>query len=310
LLEAHWAELLTVTEEAAVAALPLVGRGDKNAADQAAVDGMHRAFAGVGLAARVAIGEGEMDEAPMLFIGEELGKGGPACDIAVDPLEGTQLTADGQAGAMAVLAAGPAGALLHAPDIYMDKFCTGPAARGKVDPSAPLTENLRAIARSLGKDVRELRVAMLDRPRHEGILHELRKAGARVALLPAGDVGPAVETCLPGGAVDLLVGTGGAPEGVLTAAAVRVLGGEFWCRLKLADEAERRRVQDMLQGPPERLLRLDDVVRSDDVVFVASSVTASVAGGAPEPAQGGVWIHSLALAGGRTRFVRRFVPQG
>ncbi len=308
MLQGYWAQLLEVTEEAAIAALPLCGLGDKTAADQAAVDGMHRAFARAALKARVAIGEGEMDEAPMLYIGEEMGGGGPECDIAVDPLEGTTLTAESQPGAMTVLAAGPRDALLHAPDMYMEKFCAGPAARGRLDPQAPLSENLRLLARTLGKAPAELRVALLDRPRHKEILAELRKAGAKVRLLPAGDVGPAVATCLPDGDLDLVVGTGGAPEGVIAAAAVRCLGGEFWCRLSPEGEDERRRMVEMLGAEAGRLMLLQEVVRSDDLVFAATSVTDSVAGPAPCAALHGSYIHSLVVAGGVVRRVRRFVP--
>ncbi len=308
MLQGYWAQFLEVTEEAAIAALQLCGRGDKNAADQAAVDGMHRAFARATLKVRVAIGEGEMDEAPMLYIGEELGSGGAECDIAVDPLEGTTLTAEGRPGAMTVLAAGPRDALLHAPDMYMEKFCAGPAAKGALDPEAPLGENLRRLAKALGKKPEELRAAILERPRHEGILSELRAAGAAVQLLSAGDVGPALATCLPDGDVDLVVGTGGAPEGVITAAAVRCLGGEFWCRLRPENDEERQRAREMLGGAADRLLMLQDVVKSDDLVFAASSVTDSVAGPRPEPGLGGSYVHSLVVAGGTWRRVRRFVP--
>jgi fructose-1,6-bisphosphatase II len=307
-LQGYWAQFLDVTEEAAIAAMPLCGRGDKNAADQAAVDGMHRAFKMATLSARVAIGEGEMDEAPMLYIGEELGAGGPSCDIAVDPLEGTSLTAEGRPGAMTVLAAGPRDALLHAPDMYMEKFCAGPAAKGALDPEAPLAENLRRLAKALGKKPGELRAAILDRPRHQEILADLRALGAAVTLLAAGDVGPAVATCLPDGDVDLVVGTGGAPEGVITAAAVRCLGGEFWCRLRPENDEERRRAREMLGDGAEKLLKLSDVVRSDDLVFAATSVTDSVAGPAPEPGLGGRYVHSLVVAGGTIRRLRRFVP--
>ncbi len=307
-LQEFWAQFLAVTEEAAIAALPLCGRGDKNAADQAAVDGMHRAFARAPLSVRVAIGEGEMDEAPMLYIGEELGAGGPACDIAVDPLEGTSLTAQAQPGAMTVLAAGPRDSLLHAPDMYMEKFCAGPAARGAVDPEAPLAENLRLLAKALGKPKHALRVALLDRPRHQEILSTLRAAGAAVRLLTAGDVGPAVATCLPDGDIDLLIGTGGAPEGVITAVAVRSLGGEFWCRLRPENEEEMQRAREMLGGVPDRLMLLHDVVKSDDLVFAATSVTDSVAGPGPESRSDGSYIHSLVVAAGTLRRIRRFAP--
>jgi fructose-1,6-bisphosphatase II len=308
MLQRYWAQLLEVTEEAAIAALPQCGRGNKTAADQAAVDGMHRAFKHVALRVRVAIGEGEMDEAPMLYIGEELGAGGPECDIAVDPLEGTSLTAGSQPGAMTVLAAGPRDSLLHAPDMYMEKFCTGPKARGALDPEAPLAENLHRLAKALDKDPSELRVAMLDRPRHQTILAALREIGARVRLLSAGDVGPAVATCLPDGDLDLVVGTGGAPEGVIAAAAVGSLGGEFWGRLVPENGQERSRLRDMMGDGGERLLLLHDIIRSDDIVFAATSVTDSVAGPAAISGPHGTHFHSLVVAGGVARRISRFVP--
>ncbi len=302
----HWADFLLVTEEAALAAIPQIGRGDKNAADQAAVDGMHHAFKHLPLSARVVIGEGEMDEAPMLFIGEELGRGGLRCDIAVDPLEGTGLTAAAQGGAMTVLSAGPAGSLLHAPDIYMEKICAGPAAAGKLRIDAPLKENVLAIARALGRKPSELTAAVLDRSRHVSAIEDLRKLGVSVRLLSAGDVGPAVATCLPGGGVDLVVGTGGAPEGVIAACAVRALGGAFCARMRPESDEERGRLREMFGEDAERALQLEDIVRSEDVVFAATSVTDSAAGPGPRRQGGGVWLSSLAIAGGRVRFVRRF----
>lgn len=307
MLEVHWSELLSVTEEAALAVLPLVGRGDKVAADQAAVDGMHRAFRRVALQATVVIGEGEMDEAPMLYIGEQLGAGGPACDVAVDPLEGTGLTAAAQPGAMTVLAAGPAGSLLHAPDIYMEKLCAGPSAKGLLRFDRPLEENVEALARALGRPTQRLVAAVLERPRHASQIAALRKLGVQVRLLSAGDVGPAVATCLPDGGVDLVVGTGGAPEGVLAACAVRALGGEFIAKLRPEDQSERDRLREMFGANAERPLQLGEIAGSDDVVFVATSVTDSVAGPAPRAAKGAVWLSSLVVAGGSVRQVRRFV---
>ncbi len=307
-LQDHWADFLAVAEEAALSVLEQVGKGDKEAADQAAVDGMHAAFRRLPLSARVVIGEGEMDEAPMLFIGEELGRGGLGCDIAVDPLEGTGLTAAAQDGAMTVLSAGPQGSLLHAPDIYMEKICAGPAAAGRLRIDAPLRENVLAIADALGKEPRRLVAAVLDRPRHADAIGELRKLGVSIRLLSAGDVGPAVATCLPGGGIDLVVGTGGAPEGVLAACAVRALGGAFCGRLRPENEQERARLQEMFGADAERPLQLTDIVRSDDVVFAATSVTESAAGPAPEVGDGGVWLSSLVIAGKTIRRVRRFIP--
>ncbi|MDA8344357.1 MAG: class II fructose-bisphosphatase [Thermaerobacter sp.] len=307
MLQDYWADLLLVAEEAALAVLPHIGRGDKEAADQAAVDGMHHAFRGLPLSARVVIGEGEMDEAPMLFIGEELGRGGIKCDIAVDPLEGTGLTAYAQDGAMTVLSAGPADSLLHAPDIYMEKICAGPAAAGRLHIDVPLSENVKVLAAALHKKPGQLVAGVLDRPRHASAIAELRTLGVAVRLLSAGDVGPAVATCLPGGGVDLVVGTGGAPEGVLAACAVRALGGAFCGRLRPESDQERTRLKEMFGEDAERPLQLEDIVRSDDVVFAATSVTDSVCGPAPQRQDGGVWLSSLAIAGGKVRRVRRFV---
>ncbi len=303
----HWADFLDVAEEAAIAVLAQVGKGDKVAADQAAVDGMHRAFGGLPLSARVVIGEGEMDEAPMLYIGEQLGLGGLECDIAVDPLEGTGLTAAAQDGAMTVLAAGPKGSLLHAPDIYMEKICAGPAAAGKLRIDAPLEDNVQALAKALSRPTNRLVAAVLDRPRHEEIIAQLRRMGLTVRLLSAGDVGPAVATCLPDGDVDLVVGTGGAPEGVLTACAVRALGGTFCGRLRPENDTERRRLEEMFGQDAERPLGIEEIVHSDDVVFAATSVTDSFVGPRPRRQGGGVWLSSLVVCRSGVRRVCRFV---
>lgn len=305
----HWAALLAVTEAAAANVLHMVGRGDKEGADQAAVDAMRAAFDAIPLQGTVVIGEGEMDEAPMLYIGEKLGRGTLKCDIAVDPVEGTTLTANGQPGAFAVLAAGPEGSLLHAPDIYMEKLCAGPAARGVLDPERPLEENVRRLAEALGRPPGELTATVLDRPRHEAQIAAIRRAGARVRLIPAGDVGPMVETCLPGTDVDLVVGKGGGPEGVLAAAAVRALGGVFFGRLAPENPKEEARAREMgdVMGA---FLATEELVRSDDVVFVATSITESMAGPAPRPSAGGVWLSSLVVAQGTVRRIERFLPSG
>lgn len=302
----HWSALLAVTEAAAAAVLPEVGRGDKEAADGAAVDAMRAAFDGIPLRGTVVIGEGEMDQAPMLYIGEELGRGDITCDIAVDPLEGTTLTAYGQPGAFTVLAAGPSGSLLHAPDIYMEKLCAGPGAKGVLDPEADLEENVRRLAQALNRPAQDLTAAILDRPRHEAQIAALRRAGVRVVLLAAGDVGPCVEACLPGGGIDLVVGKGGGPEGVLAAAVVRALGGVLYGRLAPETPEEESRARGM-GDDMQRFLATEELVRSEDIVFVATSVTDSMAGPAPRRVPGGIWLSSLVVAQGTVRRVQRFV---
>jgi fructose-1,6-bisphosphatase II len=267
-------EMVRVTEAAAIAAGRLMGRGDKNAADQAAVDAMRRMLHTVAIRGTVVIGEGEMDEAPMLYIGEEVGNGqGDPVDVAVDPLEGTNLVAKGLPNAIAVMAIAPRGCLLHAPDMYMEKLVTGPGGRGVLDLEAPIGENLRRLAQATGRDVSELTVVVLDRPRHAELIADIRKAGARIKLISDGDVAPAVAACLPGSGVDMLAGIGGAPEGVLAAAAVRCLGGEMLARLYPEDPQEEERARSMGLGDVRRILTLDDLVRGDDVLFVATGIT-------------------------------------
>ena len=267
-------EMVRVTEAAAIAAGRLMGRGDKNAADQAAVDAMRRMLHTVAIRGTVVIGEGEMDEAPMLYIGEEVGNGqGDPVDVAVDPLEGTNLVAKGLPNAIAVMAIAPRGCLLHAPDMYMEKLVTGPGGRGVLDLDAPIGENLRQLARATGRDVSELTVVVLDRPRHAELIADIRKAGARIKLISDGDVAPAVAACLPGSGVDMLAGIGGAPEGVLAAAAVRCLGGEMLARLYPEDPEDEERARRMGLQDVRRILTLDDLVRGDDVLFVATGIT-------------------------------------
>jgi len=273
-------EVARITEVAALASARWWGRGDKNAADEAAVAGMRAMFDSVRIRGTVVIGEGEMDEAPMLYIGEKVGAGWHSCDhqdievdIAVDPLEGTNLVAKGMTGAIATLAIAPKGCLLHAPDMYMDKIAAGPRCRGKIHLDKSVTENVRAVAEALGKDVSDVTVVVLDRPRHEQIIHELRQCGARIKLITDGDVSPAVATCIEDSGIDMMIGIGGAPEGVLAAAAIRSLGGEFMGRLWPENEAERARAAEMLGGDPHRLLYMEDLVKTEDVIFAASGVT-------------------------------------
>ncbi|MEL7623490.1 MAG: class II fructose-bisphosphatase [Clostridiales bacterium] len=267
-------EMARVTEVAALAAARWWGKGDKNAADGAAVEAMRAMFDSVSVNGTVVIGEGEMDEAPMLYIGEKVGMGcGFEVDIAVDPLEGTNLVAKGMTGAIATLAIAPKGCLLHAPDMYMDKIAAGPKCKGKIHLDWSVTENVKAVAAALDKEPWDVTVVVLDRPRHQRIIDELRASGARIKLITDGDVSPAVATGIEGSGIDMMVGIGGAPEGVLAAAALRSLGGEFMGRLWPENDEERYRASQMLGGNAERLLTLDDLVKTDDVIFSASGVT-------------------------------------
>jgi fructose-1,6-bisphosphatase II len=268
-------ELVRVTEAAAIACFPQVGRGDKMLADELAVEAMRSAFDRVPVRGTVVIGEGEMDEAPMLYIGEQVGptdEGLPEVDIAVDPLEGTNLCAKGRSGAIAVLAVAERGNLLHAPDIYMAKIATGPEGRGVVSLEQSPTENVHALARVKGVNPSDITVVCLDRERHEYLIAELRESGARMFLITDGDVAPAVAACIDGTGIDMLYGIGGAPEGVLGAAAAHCLGGEFQAQLQFDDDDERRRCIDMGLSDPDAYLDMDQLVRGE-VIFVASGVT-------------------------------------
>lgn len=269
-------EFVRVTEAAAIASGRLLGRADKEAVDGAAVEAMRQTFDTVSVDGSVVIGEGEMDEAPMLYIGEHVGAGsGPVIDIAVDPVEGTNLVARGLPGAIATLAAGPRGSLFHAPDVYMDKLAVGPWAAGKIDIAAPIGDNIAAVARAKGKPVSDVTVVILDRPRNEHLISGARAAGARIRLINEGDVLAALNTGFEESGVDLLAGIGGAPEGVLSAAALRCLGGDFQGRLWLPAAADRRRAQQMGVADVDALLTMTDLVKSDDVIFAASGITDS-----------------------------------
>ncbi len=267
-------EFVRVTEAAAIQAGRLMGRGDKNGADKLAVDAMRAMLDTVDIRGTVVIGEGEMDEAPMLYIGEEIGGGkGEPVDIAVDPLEGTNLVSKGLPGAIAVMAVAPRGHLLHAPDMYMEKIVTGPAGRGAISLDAPIEDNLRALANRLEKPVEDLTAVILDRERHQELIRRIRETGARIRLISDGDVSPALAACVPDSGIDLLVGSGGAPEGVIAAAAVKCLGGEMQARLLPEDAAQEQRVRDMGMRDPRQLLKLDDLVKGDDVLYVATAIT-------------------------------------
>lgn len=298
-------EFVRVTEQAAIRSARLMGKGDKEGADQLAVDGMHAQFALTPISGTVVIGEGEMDEAPMLFIGEHVGRGGEEVDIAVDPVEGTNLVAKGQDGAIAVLAIAPKGCLLHAPDMYMEKICVGPRGKGRIDINAPVTENLRRLAEGMERDISDLTVVVLDRERHEKIIRECREAGARIRLITDGDVAPAVECGIEGSGVHMVIGSGGAPEGVLAAVGLKCLGGDMQARLLPHNHEEITRLHEMGMDDPNRVLKLDDLVKGDDCIFSATAITDCTLMNGVRFFGGGCRTHTLLLRykTGTVRFI-------
>jgi fructose-1,6-bisphosphatase class II len=265
-------EAIRVTEAAALSCARLTGRGDETAADQAAVDAMRRAFDALAIDGTVVIGEGERDEAPMLYIGEKVGSGGPKVDIALDPLEGTTICATGAPNALAVIAMADGGNLLHCPDTYMAKIATGPVGRGVVDLDKSPTENLNALAEAKRCKVEDLTVIILSRPRHEAIIQEVRKTGARIRLIGDGDVSAAIATTKPETDIDLLLGIGGAPEGVLAAAALRCVGGEFQGRLAPRNDEEIERAKGMGVTDIKKKFQIEELA-AGDVMFAATGVT-------------------------------------
>lgn len=269
-------EVARVTEAAALAASRLVGRGDKMAADQVAVDAMRSALNTLHIQGRVVIGEGERDEAPMLYIGEEVGagNGGPRIDIALDPLEGTDITAAGGPNALAVIALTDEGGFLNAPDVYMDKIAVGPS----IDPSildldAPIADVLAKVAKAKGGSINELMVCILDRPRHEQLIADVRASGARINLIGDGDVSAIIATTDPDTGIDLYVGSGGAPEGVLAAAALQCIGGSMLGRLTFRNDDERGRAERWGITDLNKIYTTDDLAKGDNVMFAATGVT-------------------------------------
>jgi len=266
-------ELVRVTEAAALAASRWIGRGKKNEADGAAVEAMRKAFDTVAIDGTVVIGEGEMDEAPMLYIGEKVGMGGPAMDIAVDPLEGTSITAKGGPNAIATVALAERGHFLHAPDIYMDKIAVGGGLpQGVVALDAPLKQNLKNLALAKGKEISDLMVCILDRERHAEIVAKCRESGARIMLIGDGDVAGVIAASQPGTGIDMYMGSGGAPEGVLAAAALRCIGGQMQGRLMFEDAGQIERARGMGITDPNRIYAIHEMARGD-VMFAATGVT-------------------------------------
>ena len=265
-------EAVRVTEAAALNCARLAGRGDETAADQAAVDAMRRAFNALSIDGTIVIGEGERDEAPMLYIGEKVGAGGPKVDIALDPLEGTTICANGAPNALAVIAMAEHGNFLHSPDTYMDKIAVGPAGKGVVDLDKTPTQNLNALAEAKKCKVEDLTVIILYRPRHEALIKEVREAGARIRLIGDGDVSAAIATTKPETGIDLLMGIGGAPEGVLAAAALRCVGGDMQGRLKPRNDGEIERAKKMGIKDISKKFSIEELA-AGDVMFAATGVT-------------------------------------
>lgn len=266
-------EFVRVTEAAALSSARLMGRGDEKAADHAAVESMRAALNSIAFEGTVVIGEGERDEAPMLFIGEKVGKGaGASLDIALDPLEGTTICARGSNNAMSVIAIAERGKFLHAPDVYMKKIAVGPEARGKVRLDASPTENLKAVAKAKNCDVSELTAVILDRPRHADLIAEVRAAGARIWLIGDGDVSAAISTAIPGSGVDIMMGIGGAPEGVISAAAMKCVGGDFQGQLVFHKEDQKDRARKMGVADVDKIFMRDELAQGH-VMFCATGVT-------------------------------------
>src|SRR5450755_2322149 len=266
-------DFVKVTEAAALAASRWMGKGERNLADGAAVEKMRAVLNEMDITGRIVIGEGERDEAPMLYIGEKLGRGGMEVDIAVDPVEGTNLVANGLPNSIAVLAVTTKGGLLNAPDTYMEKLAVGPRAAPYVHIDASVKENLQLVANAIERPIDDVTVVILDRPRHKELIEEVRRAGARIKLISDGDVDAAIATAIDSTGIHVSMGTGGAPEGVLAAAALKCLGGGFMGRLKPRNAQEGERATAMGFGDLDRILTLDDLVKSSEVTFVATGIT-------------------------------------
>ncbi len=298
-------ELVRVTEAAALAAARWVGRGDKNGADGAAVRGMRHLISTVSMKGTVVIGEGEKDNAPMLYNGERVGDGnGAECDVAVDPIDGTRLTAMGMPNAISVIAVSPRGSMFDPSAVfYMEKLVTGPAAADVVDINAPVADNIRAVARAKGGDPQDITVVILDRPRHEQLVHEVRQTGARIKFISDGDVAGAIMAARDGTGVDLLLGIGGTPEGIIAACALKCLGGVIQGKLWPSSDEERRKAE-AAGHDLSRVLLTDDLVSSEDVFFAATGITGGELLSGVRYADGGAVTESLVMRG-RSGTIRR-----
>ena len=294
-------EMVRVTEAAAIASARLMGRGDRDGADRVATEAMRSAMDEIEMAGTIVIGEGERDQAPMLYIGEQVGARGddgsvPEVDIAVDPLEGTNLVATGSANAITVLAASERGGLVHAPDTYLEKLCVGPGAAGRVDITRPPAENVGRIADALGRRTQDITVIILDRPRHTDLIAEVRSTGARIKLISDGDLSAAISCAVQGTGVHAVMGIGGAPEGVITAAAMRCLGGEIQARFRYRNDDERARGARMGHGDESRIYRTEDLASGEHLVFAATGVTPGDLLEGVRFFGGGARTHSMVMA--------------
>ena len=301
-------EVVRVTEAAALSASRLMGRGDEKAADQAAVDAMRTALNSLAIDGCVVIGEGERDEAPMLYIGEKVGMGGPAVDIALDPLEGTTITAKGLTNALSVIAMAEEGGFLHSPDVYMDKIAVGPELPpGVVDLDQKPDVNLKALAKAKKVEVGDLVACILDRPRHEELIRRVREAGARIMLISDGDVSGVIATAQPEAGVDIYIGSGGAPEGVLAAAALRCIGGQMQGRLVFRNDAERGRAERCGIKDLNRKYGLEDLAHGD-VMFAATGVTNGAMLKGVRRFSGGAYTHSMVMRSksGTVRYIEAY----
>jgi fructose-1,6-bisphosphatase II len=292
-------DFISVTEKAALAAYPWIGKGQKNEADGASTQAMRDRLNTINMQGKIVIGEGELDEAPMLYIGELVGNGsGPAIDFAVDPLDGTTLISKGQGNSIAVLAGAPSGSLLHAPDMYMQKIAVGPRAAGKINLDASLRENMAAVAQANGKEIKELNIIIQDRDRHQDLIDEIRNLGASVTLFGDVDVIASIATCISELDIDMFIGIGGAPEGVLSAVALSCLGGDFQGRLLPANELEHERCVKMGIPAPDAKLTIEDIVKSSDCFFVATGVTTGLMlKGVSKTQENKLLSHSFATCG-------------
>ncbi|MEG6574428.1 class II fructose-bisphosphatase [Caldibacillus debilis] len=297
-------DLLNVSELTAIASFSWIGSGDKYEADRAATNSMRTLLNQIPMDGRVVIGEGEMDQAPMLYIGEKVGTGeGPKIDLAVDPIDGTTSTVHGQNDAITAIAAAASGSLLNAPDMYMEKIATGRQAAGRIDINAPLEENLYAVAEAKGKKINEITVIIQGRERHQEAIHTIRKLGGKVYVFKEGDVIPAISTCIDSLNIDLFLGIGGAPEGVLAAVGIKCLGGEMQARLLPRTEEEFTRCQRMGLPDPHQPLTHDQLINTDDCIFVATGITNNILLKGIRLGQKSYTTHSLAI-NGRDRKLR------
>lgn len=291
-------EFVRVTEAAAIAAARWIGRGDKHAADQAAVDEMRDRFNQIAFRGTVVIGEGDKDHAPQLFIGEVVGGADkPEFDLAIDPLEATDSVAYGRYNALVIVVTGAPGSLLHAPDTYMDKLAVGPEAAKVIDLDAPPEDNIRKTAKALGKEVGEITVVVLERERHKGLIDEIRKTGARARLITDGDVEPAIATCLPERGVDMLMGIGASTEAVLAAAPVKILGGELLSRFQPRNEADKQAIKDAGISNPGKIFNAEDLAQGRQLTFTATGVIEGPLLDGVRFEREGIVTHSMVIRG-------------